>query len=286
MASAPPNQQQPGFFDRWMKVITAVLAALSTCLTIWNVWLTGNINRLNQQLSQTTAEREWSSKIFDKYSTAVTAKELSPDQRVAALAPLANLVILVSNDKVRDGLGKSIADQVVVYQGQLEKKSEDQDGVAQAQTEIVIRQAAAVAEQAEKAITSEAKPNITTAAAPARTAAAGGSGTRYNFDIFWCEGWSPAQGLAGRIASLKARMPGTMGNWRVRMLSSTVNARPGYGKKGLLINYSSSDELPLAQALQRQIEGDGRLAEELPPVRILPVSMKTPGYLSVFVCPT
>jgi hypothetical protein len=277
--ATPPAPSPPpkSFFDRWIGVITSVLAVVSTILAIWNVWLTGTVNQLNQKLSVTTAERDWSGKIFDKYSSAVTARDLSPDQRVAALAPLANLVVLINNQDVRDGLGKSITDQVNVYRGQLEIKSGEQDQAAQAQTDVVIRQAAAVAEQAEKATTQGA---AATKAAPAAAA-----GRAYNFDIFWCQTWPGAEGLAGRIAALKGRMKGNMGNWRVRMLAETINKRPGYGKRGLVINYGNSEELAQAQTLKAEIEADSALAVLLPPVRVLPVPTETPGYLSAFICP-
>lgn len=267
MASTPPKN----FFERWLGVIAAVLGVVSTVLTIWTGYLASRVNQLNQQLSTMNAERDWTGKIVDRLSTVVTNKDLPPEQRIAAIAPLANLVPLVGNKEVHDGLVLSIKRQIDVYQKEVEAKSQEKagDAAAVAQSDAVIRQAATIAETVGKPVQAAAAPKA----------------QAYNFDIFWCESTPGGAALANRINGLRTSMPAPIGRWRVRMLADATNARQGYRKRGFIINYNSSDEVPFAQKLQDLIAGDGTLASNLPPVRILPVSMNTPGYLSVFVCP-
>lgn len=97
-----------------------------------------------------------------------------------------------------------------------------------------------------------------------------------NLDIFYCESKaSTAKPLAGRVGSLKDN---SVGRWRVRSLSETVNASEGYRIYDNVIRFNP-DEAKIAQNLA--MDAKEKLNIEF---RLQETSYPTPGYLSAFIC--
>lgn len=99
-----------------------------------------------------------------------------------------------------------------------------------------------------------------------------------NIDIFYCQATSSVtKPLADTVARLKEN---ELGRWRVRPLSETVNASPGYRVSDNVIRHNE-DELSIARNL-----ADDAKAKLGVHFRLQQVSYSTPGYLSAFICGT
>lgn len=97
-----------------------------------------------------------------------------------------------------------------------------------------------------------------------------------NLDIFYCESnASTAKPQAERVVSLRGN---SVGRWRVRSLSETVNASEGYRIADNVIRFNP-DEATVA----RNLATDARVKLNIE-FRLHEIGYRTPGYLSAFIC--
>lgn len=105
--------------------------------------------------------------------------------------------------------------------------------------------------------------------------------TRYgamSIDVFFCESSGQiAKELANRLAGLKGE---NIGRWRVRPLSVTINASPGYQISDNEIRYNP-DELEVATNLMEDAKNRAGIT-----FRLQETTYPTPGYISAFICPS
>lgn len=98
-----------------------------------------------------------------------------------------------------------------------------------------------------------------------------------NVDVFYCADASPKNSdLAKRLLIL--REGNSSGKWRVRELTSTLNASPGYGLSSDVIRFNA-DEREIAERLKADIGKSTSVA-----INLQEISFPTPGYISVFLC--
>jgi hypothetical protein len=99
-----------------------------------------------------------------------------------------------------------------------------------------------------------------------------------NIDVFWCEsgGESGRDTASGLVESLRSEGVGE--RLRLRMLPDSVNARAGYGVKGLIIRHDDGEEED-AKLLQERAAQLSNLQFNLGRSR-----QETARYLSLFVC--
>jgi hypothetical protein len=118
------------------------------------------------------------------------------------------------------------------------------------------------------------------AAAGASPAAGGVS----RLDLFWCEGSGPPardlmESVKGRLTQAGVAESGV----RVRMLPTTVNARPGYHVSGYQVRFESveqTDADKVRAVMRSALPGAGPEA-----VVLRLTTTPTPGYVSAFACP-
>lgn len=106
--------------------------------------------------------------------------------------------------------------------------------------------------------------------------AASGVGA-YNVDFFYCEATRARSEPLAR-AALALKSVGDSGNWRVRMLTESVNKQSGYGIAGNVIRFTAPEEQPVADALA------GLLKTQGVNVSLKAIAYPTPGLVSVFFC--
>jgi hypothetical protein len=96
-------------------------------------------------------------------------------------------------------------------------------------------------------------------------------------DIFYCAGTNPANSAQAKQL-LTLRDGKSTGRWRVRELSSVLNATEGYRLSSDVIRFNA-DEREIAERLKQDIEessgGNIGLQE---------ITYPTPGYISIFMC--
>ena len=105
------------------------------------------------------------------------------------------------------------------------------------------------------------------------------SGDSWRYDVFYCD--DASSGLAQLADSVLGAIPRTGVTARKRPLPRSINLRQGYRIAGYEIRYEPS-ELQQAESLQRQL---APFSAPNRTFRLVPVSNRTPNYLSVFLCP-
>jgi hypothetical protein len=107
-------------------------------------------------------------------------------------------------------------------------------------------------------------------------------------DLFYCEGEPNAAALKTRAESITAAMnkEGSLGRWRVRNLSPSVNELPGMQVHSPQVRYNASENeqaaaQELAALLKKQLQQGGAQA---PDFKTRQVNMRSPGYVSGFLC--
>lgn len=97
-----------------------------------------------------------------------------------------------------------------------------------------------------------------------------------SIDVFFCESSGPiAKESADRVAALKGD---SIGRWRVRPLSTTINASSGYRIFDNVIRYNQ-DEVEVAKNLMEDAKKQAGIT-----FRLQETTYPTPGYVSAFIC--
>lgn len=126
-------------------------------------------------------------------------------------------------------------------------------------------------------------------ARPAQQAAAGKSQLAgLKVDLFYCDADKNAVALKARAEAITAAMnkDGSLGRWRVRNLSPSVNELPGMQVHSPQVRYNASENeqaaaQELAALLKNQLQQGGAQA---PDFKTRQVTMRSPGYVSGFLC--
>jgi hypothetical protein len=133
---------------------------------------------------------------------------------------------------------------------------------------------------AEESIEAYNKIDAALANAQAKLSAAGNTGVAtygaYSVDVFYCTTSPGNKALAE--AALKMGKPRSIGNWRIRELTSAMNSRSGYGIKANQIRFNA-DEREIAIRIKNDLGRELRAA-----VAESQIAYPTPNYISLFFC--
>ncbi|MBS0345959.1 MAG: hypothetical protein JSR69_05805 [Proteobacteria bacterium] len=208
--------------------------------------------------------------IFDEFVKAITDQATPIPQRIDRLEGVLVLTYAIPDPRQQEGMGRAVMSAM--------------DRIRLPESSFEGPRLAAAKFDAEELVT-RARNEQRKEDAPA-PAVEGKQVTwsNYDFDVFYCDGIDNSEKLKAEAASvinLKALDAKASGRWRVRPLPMEVNARPGYRVSGNEIRYSSSDEKPLADLLQKNMT-DKKL--NIPGVQVRATSQQTRWYISVFLC--
>lgn len=288
---SPDNQAAPRLMDRLStaeKLISAIGAAALALVTIYGNMTQTELSRQNaaiealakrqeidlqERKESREADRqqnELTREIFGEFVKAITDKNTNHEERLDRLEGVMVLTYAIPDPHQQEGMARAVQKSIDRLKPQGNGAFANRVDAASFDAEELLVRAS-----------SEQKLPPPVSTAPVEKNAARWS--NYDFDIFWCEGVDNAaryRGQAAAISAFKAEDKEASGRWRSRPLPTSVNARPGYQVNGFEIRTSSSDEVPLAEALKKKIES----AYPGTRVSIRQTTQNTPWYLSVFVC--
>ena len=248
------------------------------------------IDQLKVEVAKTAEERETrrlnheiTIKIFDEVKAVYDDVKLAPERQLNRLLAVVALIEAIPDPAVRSSLATSVrtaADNISATLSQPNTgvanrieavKNKLDESVFKADSDVArtLPVNSGALKQAAQASTIE-KPRW----------------EGYDLDFFWCErGPDPeaSRRAAELAASLRQLDPAASGRWRVRMLPTTINQRPGYSIGGYQINVTSKDEEQLGEVLEGVMRARGIPSADANWI-IKHVGSSTPWYISVFFC--
>ncbi len=280
-------------FKDWFVPAASGAAAL---LGVFNVFLNNrsaqDIERLKTQIVRIGEERKFASDIMTRFDNVVVDAKSDRATRISRLEGLMALAGLMTREPDEEGglntqgILAVIKAQADGYKGEIAELSRTATGAQADQLQAQYARVDSIGNSAAAALgklTKAEAPSLVgalTGSAPAAAPAPAPSlldATRV--DIFWCAGMDQsAEGLSIANA-LYAKRPATSQQpWRVRSLDVEKNARVGYQATGLVIR-AEQTEAKVATELAKLAGSQFR-------TWLLPGGSPTPGYVSVFICPT
>jgi hypothetical protein len=322
--SPPPNPKPPiiDYVTNRVTMIGGLIAAVVTVNTSVTSCSVDNIKRHDDFRAAVLAEEKYWKSLYDDYLATFdeTIKDTQRDAKRQALRALANhsvpnfeehrLGFFSDNKNIQKEATKNIVSIKVSLVDALLDEGANGSSPASTAALSAAKDAVFAAEeqskarkrssddtvtpdaQAETVTQAEVRPTIATSVLSyqAQTFTAG-SDKGWDYDIFWCAGSNERQNFtqAATIAQILAARAGTgqtlsggsrVGRVRARALpESRQYSGSGYPSSGYLIRSEAGVERTVAKALLTLLT-----AEQQQPFAIDPIKMRTPYYISLFVC--
>ena len=280
----------PEIKDWFVPVASGVAAILGVANVYLNNQSSQDIERLKTQIVRIGEERKFASDIMQRFDNVVVDAKSDRSTRISRLEGLMALAGLMTHDADEpggldtQGILAVIKAQADSYKGEIAELSKTATGAQADQLQAQYARVDSIGASATTALNKlakadEAAPSIVaqvTGTAPAKPAASPLDGTRV--DIFWCAGTDQsADALATANALLGKRPLTSQQPWRVRALAAERNAQPGYQVQGQIVRFDPGEDKVAEQIAV--LAGGGFRLQRL-------TGTPTPGYISVFVCPS
>lgn len=228
--------------------ITIITTIISTITALLVAYNSITINSFDKKLREVESERELNFRI---YKSIAEALESDNPKRIRAVRAI---VEVMASDKLREGFLEALeSGEVRIYEK----------------------------EEALKPLEFAASQE-----APAAVVGSNPEWYRWNYDVFWCsDSGSRAESISEMIKSSMIAN-GFDGRIRARLLPESVKNRKTFGKvEPYQIRVEPGKEKENVRKIANEINKVSGLKERFDILTVSP-SNPTPGYVSVFICPT